>query len=133
MTSLNVAREALYQAFVNGWAGATDVVFQNDDYTEGSTAWARFIVNNETAAQNSIGIVGNRHFERSGRIFVQIFIPINTGLAAGDTLAELAQTILEGKTISGVHIYGVSVREVGPENNWFYMLVEAPFKYFTTK
>lgn len=133
MTSVNTAREALYQEFNTAWAGATPLVFENEDYEEGTVAWVRFIMRNEDGEQLSMGASGSRHFERNGRVLVQIFTPINVGTSAADTLAENARTILEGKTISGVHIYDVTTREVGVEGKWFYVLVEAPFQFFTTK
>lgn len=135
MTStVNTVREALYQAFNTAWAGATPIVFENEDYTETEAAFVRFSMRNEEAGQNSLGASGNRSFERSGRIFVQIFTPVNEdGMVPADTHAEAARTVLEGVTIGGVHIYGVSTREVGPEGKWFYTLVEAPFTYYTTK
>ena len=133
MPTLNTARESLYQAFIDGWAGATPVAFAGEDYESGSTAWVRFSMQNEDSTQNTMGVSGNRYFTRQGRVFVQIFTPINAGLYDADTLAEAARTILEGKTIDGVHIYGVSTREVGPDGQWFFTLVEAPFTYFTLK
>jgi hypothetical protein len=135
MTStVNAAREALYQAFHTAWAGATPIAFENEDYKETTAAFVRFSMRNEDAGQNSLGSLGNRTFDRVGRIFVQIFTPLNVdGMVTADTLAESARAILEGTSTSGVHIYGVSTREVGPDGKWFYTLVEAPFTYYTTK
>ena len=70
---------------------------------------------------------------RTHSVFVQVFTPLNSGLAESDTYAEAAREILEGVTISGVHFRGVLTNEIGPTGKWFQVTVEAPFTYYIQK
>lgn len=133
MTALADARESLYQAFLTGWASATPLYFENEDPGDQDAAWVRFSVRHTDAIQDTLGKTGNRRFIRNGSIFVQIFVPINQGLAQSDTYATAARNILEGKTIDSIHIYGVTTTEIGPDGEWYQVNVEAPFTYYIQK
>lgn len=133
MTALTVARESLYQAFVDGWQDETPYVCENEDPGQQDAAWVRFSVRHGEANQETLGATGNRRFRRQGAVFVQIFTSINTGLERADELAVKARDIFEGKTIDGIHFYGVSTTELGPDDQWNQVTVEAPFTYYTQK
>ena len=131
--SVGTFREALYQAFYDGWADLTPLFFENEAHDEELDSWVRFFMRNTFASQDTLGKTGSRSFAREGVVFVQVFTPLNSGLAESDTYAEAAREILEGVTIGGVHCRGVLTNEIGPTGKWFQVTVEAPFTYYIQK
>lgn len=86
-------------------------------------------------AQESLGGVGRRKFESGGSVFVQCFAPLDGGRASADTLAAVARTIFEGKTLSpeGIRFTSSVTRELGPDGAWYQINVESTFTYTETK
>lgn len=68
--------------------------------------------------QRTMGAVGNRRFERVGRIDVRLFGPRDQGTEALDTLAEYVREIFEAKrigstsTVHGITTFATSINEV---------------------
>jgi hypothetical protein len=138
MTTLNQARERIYQQFVTdgGLVHQVTLTFDNDDFDppEG-TPWARLSVRHRASTQESLGGVGLRKFERIGAVIVQCFVPLDKGTQAADTLATAARNVFEGKTFTpeAIHFFDVVVREIGPDDAWYQVNVEAFFIYHETK
>ena len=136
MATLNQARERIYQTFVTAWGTTSALSFEGEAFTPPVGApWVRVSVRHSDAVQDSLGGIGLRKFERIGRVFVQCFVPLDTGLAAVDNLATLARNVFEGKTLSpeAIHFFGVVVREIGPDDGWLQVNVEAAFIYHETR
>ena len=136
MTTLNEARGAIYAAFVAGWGATSAFTFDNENYSAPAEAvWARVTVRHGSRAQESLGPVNGRKFESSGSVIVQCFAPLDSGASLADTLAQVAQGIYEGKTLSPEQIRFTSstIREIGPTEDWYQINVEATFTYTETK
>lgn len=136
MATINEVRQLLYNTFNTSWANETPIAFDNDEFNPPSTdtPWVRLVVRNRVSNQETLGPVTLRKFLRSGSVFVQVFVPINVGLAEADRLARLARNIFEGTRLSrALWINNVDVRESGPEDDWYQILVEGFFTYEETK
>lgn len=138
MTSvtLNEAREAVYRRFVDNVPASigSNFAFEGEKYeAPDDVIWARLVVTHEAGTQDSIGTAGNRKFLRRARVLVQIFEPVDRGLRTLDLAADEVRNIFEGVTFSGLYFVGVDVRESGQDGEWFQLVVDAPFDYWTIK
>ncbi|KFH18434.1 hypothetical protein ELZ19_06685 [Brucella abortus] len=153
MTTLNQAREAIYERFIEAWSeGDFDFDFSQDyyDVTGRFTAvtldnedfkppkddpWVRLAVRHRASTQETLGPKGHRRFARFGAAFVQVFVPQNTGTLDMDRLLTRAREAFEGLTLAGttVRFLDVIVRETGPDGKWNASVVEAVFEYDETR
>ena len=136
MTTINEARGAIYGAFVTGWGATSVYTFDNEQYDPpDQTAWARVTVRHTDRQQESLGPLLGRKFESEGSVFIQCFAPLDSGAATADTLAQVAQGIFEGKTLSpeSIRFTSSAIREIGADDDWYQVNVEATFTYTTTK
>lgn len=136
MTTANEAREAIYEAFVAVWT--EEYSFDNEEFDPPkSDPWARLVVRHDPAIGETLGPVGHRRFTRSGTVYVQVFVPEDTGTTDMDALAETVRDAFEGVTLVGttVRFEAVTVREIGEsDTDKFYLtMVEAPFEYDETR
>ena len=136
MTTLNEARGAIYTAFAAGWGATSVFTRDNENFNPPVNAvWARLTVRHDDRSQESLGGLGRRKFESVGSVIVQCFSPLDTGATSADTLAETAQGIFEGKTLTpeGIRFTSSVIREIGPTDDWYMINVEAFFTYTETK
>ena len=138
MATPNEAAGRIYQDFATGWGATSPFTFDNENpkgFPPANAPWARVSVRHGPTNQESLGGVGRRKFERTGSVFVQCFAPLDGGRVAADTLAQVARTIFEGKTLTpeNLHFTAVEIREIGPDEAWYQINVEAPFTYTETK
>jgi hypothetical protein len=136
MTTLNDARGAIYGHFVTGWAGLAPFVFDNEKFNSPPLGvWARLVVRHAVRAQETLGGTGNRKFESLGSAILQCFGPLDKGAEGVDTLAELGQSIFEGKTIlpENIHFTSAVIQEIGATDDAYQINVEAFFTYTETK
>lgn len=131
-TTLNQAREAIYQLFADAWGTTTAMSFDNEEFAASSNLeWVRVAVRHTASSQSSIATEGNRLFERLGAVFVQIFVPFDTGTQRMDELTMLARNVFEGNRIQGttVRFRDVIARELGRDGKWYNANVEAQFAW----
>jgi hypothetical protein len=132
-TTINQAREAIYQRFVDNTTLA-DYTFGNEAYEPPvDTQWARLTVLHELGRQDTLGPVNSRKFLRRGRVLIQLFDQEDQGIKNLDDLAALTRNIFEGVQFSGLFFRDVDVRETGPDGEWYQLVVDAPFFYEETK
>lgn len=133
MTTLNQAKEAVYQRFVDNFTGvsADRITFDNEEFEAPSTGnWVRLVVRSQVRTQDTLGKKTNRKFREAANVIIQIFTRVNTGVSASDALVKEARDIYEGESFSGLDFQSVSTREAGPqEGTWYLAIVEAPFDY----
>jgi len=131
MSTLVSAREAIYQRFVDQWGGSSAFTFDNEQFDPpAGVPWVRVSVRHSFGAQETLGGAPNRRFSRGGLIFVQVFVPLDSGNKAADALAQSARAIFEGTHFAtDVRCSDVTVREVGPSEGWFQTNVECSFEY----
>lgn len=96
------------------------------------SAWVRLTIKHETGIQSTQGRPAR--YYRRGRIYVQIFTPINAGRKASDLVVESAITALEAQTIGPlsdcVTTYGCSPNELPADAQWMQCNVVVPFDYW---
>ena len=130
MTDINGAKKAVLDRFVSQWGTTSPATFDNEVFKPVTgVSWIRVVVRNIEANQETLGAPGNRKFEREALLIAQIFTPPNEGTASSDALAESFRAIFEGESFSEIHFEAVTVRESGPEPNWYKVVAEAPFTY----
>lgn len=138
MVSITDAREAIYGQFINNFSAvpADRVTAENEEFSPPSgVAWVRLSVSHRVALQDSLGGEGSRKFSRTGAVFVQVFTPLDQGVREADTIAQAAKVVLEGKSLSGndIRLNTATIREGGPENGLYSLVVEVPFVYTETR
>lgn len=134
MPSTVDAKESMLQAFITDWAAATEVDSDNEKFdTPVDEDWVRWSCRHNDSNQESLGGVGHRKFTRGGSVFIQVFGRLDKGSRPADALAQNARAIYEGKTIDGVRFTDVIIREIGPDDSWYQINVEAIFEYTETK
>ena len=114
-------RKAIYQRFISEWGNLTPYCFDNEvmDNTSADAppnfAWVRLSVRHLNAGQRTLGQGGNRKFGRDCAVFLQIFIPPDTGVAQSDVYLQAGQALFEGRTLPGTSVMFQDVipREMG--------------------
>jgi len=131
MTTLNEARDAVYDRFSAQWGTTSVYQLDNQDLrlAEGTANWARLAVRQMDSNQDTLGPSGSRRFRRSAMTFIQIFVPSNKGTKEGDDLSQTARGVFEGTSFSGLDFTDGMIREVGPDGKWFQYVVEVKFSY----
>ncbi len=140
-TTQKEAREAIYQVFVDAWTAsgaASDglpYTFDNEDFKQPKTPWARFSVRHTASTQETLGKVGNRRFARFGSAFTQIYTDTDSGTSDVDDLVQVVREAFEGVRLVGttVRFMDVIVRETGVDGKWFQTVIEAEFQYDETR
>lgn len=138
MTTLIQAKVAMIEEYVNNTIlPAAQVTLENEQFEPPSDLeWVRVSVRHFDGGQESLGDVGLRKFSRVGALFVQIFIPQDTGgTAPADTIAHEARALLEGKKLTGttVNLLTSQIREIGQVDGNYMMVVETGFEYTETR
>ncbi len=133
MTTINEAREAIYDRFVTAWGSTTPLTFDSENFAAPDEPWARLTVRNSGSTQRTLGSPGNRRFRRVGSVFIQLFDLVDEGLANLDSLSRDARGVFEGVSFDGLDFTNVVIRESGADGKWFQFVVEAFFDYEETK
>lgn len=144
MTTLNEARQLLYRNAVDTWpfptppahVGDLQVPYQLDGEAgfkqPASGPWSRISLRHETSQQNTLGAAGGRKYQRTARLYVQIFTELAMATKQADTIGAAIRQIFEGKRISGVIVGAGNPRELGPTDKWNNLTVDFPVTYFET-
>lgn len=114
------------------WGTTTPIFLENDTGTPpAGVPWVRVSIRHTDAEQESLGEQGQRRIVRSALLFVQVFVPLNTGTTVARTLAQQARQIFELVRIdsNNVRFYVPQIRELGNDGSFFGILVEVPLQY----
>lgn len=143
MTTINEAREAIYDKFLDAWTVSspepgfvTPYTFDSEQFDPpDDEPWVRVTVRHTGSTQETLGPAGSRKFMRTGICFVQVFTRSDKGVKQADELARRAALAFEGERIVGttVRFLDVVTRETGPEGKWFGVVVQANFEYDETR
>lgn len=132
MTTVNEAREAIYNMFINTFIGVTAdrIAFDNEEFNAPSSgSWVRLVTRTGTRKQDTLGEQGNRRFRTGAKVFVQVYTDSNTGVQTGDSISRQAADVFDGMSFNSLD-FGASVtRELGPDGKWYQHLVEVDFDY----
>lgn len=93
--------------------------------------WARFAVLHATGGQRSLTGLGNKKkWGREGTLWVQIFVPIGSGLSTAYQLAKIVTDAYEGvSTPSCVWFRNARINEVGATGGYEQLNVRVDFTY----
>lgn len=133
MTTLNEAKEAIYERFVALYTGVplNRITFDNEEFEagDGNDPWVRVSVRGLSREQESLGRKTNRRFRSFASTFVQVYTEANTGVQISDNLATEAGNVFEGESFSGLDFLSAVIQETGPDGKWYQNLVEVEFSY----
>ena len=127
------AREEISALWSAGWTLARpDVPFtiEGEAY-DAADSWARLSVVHAT--RNRVTIGEHPRDEIRGFVAVQLFAPVNQGIAALSTMADQARGVLEGVTGATVTTYAASTRYGQPDGRWATAIVVVPFRYYDVR
>ena len=98
------------------------------------TAWLVSSIRHVGGRQATLGGTGNRSFERTGIIFLQIFTRVGKGLQESYQLAKVLADAFEGKSSpNGVWFRNVRINEAGKDGAFTQTNVTIEFQYNEVK
>ena len=108
------------------WQGVEEALEPPSD-----APWVRVTVLHATGEQSSMGETGNRSFDHSGIVTVQVFVPFeDQGFDTMDALVQVAIDAFEGQTtVNRVWFRNVRINEIGPDRAWINTNVISDFEY----
>jgi hypothetical protein len=142
MPNLIEARDSIQSQFSNTWEAASldagevrpTIAWDNIEFEPPTNStWARCSVQHNIANQVGLGGVGDRYFRREGLVFVQVFVPIETGTKLLNKWVITALSAFEGVEFENVRFRKSRVQDQAPEESWHSALVISEFSYDTIK
>jgi len=136
MPNINEAKVLILNQFNTGWAGATPVAYEDEEYDKpiDRSAHVRLTIREYVSRQETLGRVGTRRYLREGAAFVEVFVPEGKGTKEADDLSELVRTVLEGVRVSGgLWFLHMNLRELPVKDAHYRQTCEAIFNYEQTK
>ncbi len=119
--------------------------YDNESFTTDALgelgAWVRVTIQHSTRRQTTMGSAPYRKWENNGRVFVQIFTPVDQGRALKSSLADDVRTVLEGKRMEDMRTHEAVTRgeawfATGPSSEdgvWAQSTVVVSFVYTETR
>jgi hypothetical protein len=135
MTTLNEARQLVYNRFLADWKDGADPLtpfcFDNETLDEPPLVWARCVVRSMPGGQSTLGAKGNRKYHRKGLARVEVYAEPGKGRDVADRLCEAAKTMFEGEALAGVKLTDAEIAEVGlvDDDRWDLSTVSVNFDY----
>lgn len=144
---LTEASKALLAHFVTNWhtkvggtqaAPAVPYALDNRKLETSAPIFATVEVTNVGSDQKTMGKVGNRQFERLGRVDVRIYGPRSQGRGELDVIAEYVKELYEATrfgatpTFKGITTYATSIGEDRSNKEYplhWCVLARTPFEY----
>jgi len=142
MTTLNDAREAIYQAFDAGWGSRTLRQLEGLQFTEPGpdVEWIRVVMRNFTGTTETLGDPSNKKHRRNASVIMSIFTPADGNMRPGDEHAQFALDIFESKNVATpgggrLDFIAGDIREVplDADEKSRQIEVEVPFEFTQTR
>lgn len=135
MTTLNEAREAVYDHFVTQWGTRTPYQLEGHVFSEPDppVEWARLSVRNLAGGQETLGPVGGREYLRQARAVLQVFTPADTGFTGSDGHAHFFRSIFEGVPHATLDFLDGRTREGPSDGKYSQQIAEVDFTYYERK
>lgn len=97
--------------------------------------WLRPAIRHAGGGQASLtGGLGKRHWDRTGTLFVQIFVPQGSGLGLAHSIGQELLDAYEGAATPGcVWFRDARLSEVGPDGHYFQVNFLVAFTYTEVK
>lgn len=138
MTTTIQARDSIHTVFHTAWLAESldigetrpEIAWDNFQFVpEEVKPFARFVVKHLAGTQETLGGVGNRVFRKSGIVFVDLFLPKDTGVSSLDKWSKTARSAFEGVQAGGVWFRDVITLEQDPEEEYIRALTQSDFQY----
>ena len=104
---------------------------------KGKTEWVHLRVIHNTSNRRTVSRIGNRRFDRFGRIPIQIFAEPGKGPQRLDEISQAVTDMFEGRSLPGFSVVfdNCRPRETGLDNDGRYItaLAEVSFRYIVKK
>lgn len=130
------ANEAVLARWIASWSSLQPLVpfcFENEAALAVDT-WARVKAQFPGSRQVSTGPVGTRRFERTGTIFVQLFVPVDQGTAALLDLVQAVRTTFESQQLAAdLWTYATGVAPAIEDGRWFMRVCSTPVTFYETR
>ena len=133
------ARAVLYTHWDANWPILQpNVPYQKENlkFSEPSppTKWARVSLRHLRSEQDTMGVIGQRIYERPANIWCQFFGPVHSGNAGLDALCDSAKSFLEGVSFGGIVPAGAAdPQEIGEDGRWYEVVLIIPVTYYERK
>lgn len=134
VSTIEEARDALTGFVKTAWDAATSsapLLYENlkgQRPPDPPALWARVHVRHFQGERASLG--ANNRFRRNGRVYVQVFLPVEKGM---ETLDQAGQALMEAFEDAGgidnIWFRDSSVREVGSDGTYYQVNVETDFTW----
>jgi hypothetical protein len=130
-------RNEIFTRYLTEFSGQFSIALDNQPFVPPETGegvkWVRISVIFNDGFQSSLGIVGNRKFEKQGNLFMQIFTPIGHATNDNDELVENSLNLFEGGRIGDLWFNNGRVVTVGPDGEWYQQNAVLDIIYQTVK
>lgn len=133
--TIETAADVLVAYWIANKGNAYRTVLEGEQYDPDETEpFYELEVLEEGREQETLGRVGNRRFLSKARFYLRIHYPVQiSGATKGSrpisVLAKEARDVFEGKTISGLRLFAVEVRQGPTDGKWIRRLVTGEFDY----
>ena len=119
--------EALTDHFVDGWTNGVPAYFDNQPNAEPplNAPWCRFSVR-LGASRNFAGGASQGKLLRQGRVWLQIFTPLETSTGTAYALAEEFAELFRNQSIESIFLKTEEI-QTNPDSDWFMVTVSVPF------
>ncbi len=135
------ANSIISAKFLTDWAAAgrtEKIVLPNEKYKPEDPPSANYLVYNLvglTGDPESIGLAGNRRFDRDNQMVVEIYTPQGTGDSyTGNLLSQIVINIFEAKKEDGIWYKKAYAKAVGAiSNKWYKYIVYIDYTFTEIK
>lgn len=135
MTTPRQVVERVYELFQAGWGATTAFTFENEQFSPPkNAAWVRVTVGSDVGGQSTLGRVGNRRYRRLASVFIEVFTPIDAGVALSRDLIQQARDLFEGQPDPEIDFFDGNWRRRPDDPTGYYSsLLEIEFAFFEIK
>lgn len=128
MTSAETIRQQIMGELTTNWGSTTPIAVPNYNFTpDPNVAFIRPTVRMADSEAMEIGPtgLGMRH----GVLFIQIFVPVNTGTATALGYADTIEGYFDWTVLNNNIIFErAATKEIGPDENFYQVNVTVPFR-----
>lgn len=96
--------------------------------TSSLSEWVRLTIRESSEHQKTLGRIGEREYEGTGLIMLQVFTKQGVGAGRARALADKSRTILRGRTFGDVKTLGASVDRGLTDGAWYVVYLSVPYR-----
>lgn len=126
------ARNQIIKRFLTQFTGQFPIAVTGHRFTPPSipASWIRITVIFNEGSQTTLGEKGNRKFQKSGFVNVQVFTPVNKGTDLNDEMANNILVFLDGVSMDyGLWLYNGTIKTIGDRDDYYQQQVVVEFNF----